>query len=193
MCGIFGYVGKVPEVMLMELALLAESRGPHAFGLLYWKDGLHICKETGKIGNKLAHLQTAVGAAWMIGHCRLATSGNQADVNDTQPLLVDGQAIAHNGNVNQYTELYEGHGYTPYTANDSEALLMLLASQAITMDEVHKHSQPAAVAYYDGKTISLCSTGQPLYLEQTENYHAFCSRKFGNASKLGNDIVNLSI
>ena len=76
MCGVFGWVskngGRVDLKTLRRIAVVTESRGPHAWGMAWLdRDGeLHMYKQTGRISKNLDMLRMARNAVALIGHTR---------------------------------------------------------------------------------------------------------------------------
>jgi hypothetical protein len=133
MCGIFGFIqagaGKGPTLAnLKEMAVAAESRGRHAFGVS-WIDAegrLHCYKQAGRISQHLDVLNLCVGAKAVIGHTRWATHGSIDDNTNNHPHPVDGGWLVHNGIVTNYAELIRDHRLLPQSRCDSEVLGLLI-------------------------------------------------------------------
>ncbi|MFC1959147.1 hypothetical protein ACFLYO_00400 [Chloroflexota bacterium] len=130
MCGVFAYNGPEPVDLrwIQQVAKLAGYRGPYSFGFA-WRgldESWQVYKQVGALDENLDTLERVVGAVQVIGHARLATSGDFRQLENNQPLIKDDVAIAHNGNVYNWQALARMYGFTPETANDSEALLHLI-------------------------------------------------------------------
>ena len=109
MCGILGILGPeraAPDILDGLLAL--QHRGQDAAGVATFDDRVHLRKGFGLVReafgpDEAAGLQGRFG----IGHVRYPTIG-LGDVADAQPMFVNapyGIAMAHNGNVTNFSEL----------------------------------------------------------------------------------------
>jgi hypothetical protein len=133
MCGIFGFImageGKGPTInSLKAMAVAAESRGRHAFGIS-WIDAegrIHCYKQAGRISQHLDVLNLCNGAKAVIGHTRWATHGSIDDNTNNHPHPVDGGWLVHNGIVSNYAELIRDHRLLPQSRCDSEVLGLLI-------------------------------------------------------------------
>lgn len=130
MCGIFGFAGSTPSAqVLVDTALAAGRRGPHSSGLA-WDDrerGIVVSKRPGKIEHHLWTLAATALSSRVIGHCRLATSGEEPeDLADAHPHQVGDTAIVHNGVIREHMAIAARHGVTLATACDSELLAHLI-------------------------------------------------------------------
>jgi len=106
MCGIIGIYGKhdaFPEIY--EGLLTLQHRGQDAAGIATFSNKVHMIKGKGLIRElfnaiNVHELKGNLG----IAHVRYSTVGkNKAE--DAQPLVLNGIAIAHNGNVTNYHQL----------------------------------------------------------------------------------------
>jgi len=145
MCGIVGYTGKMPAgpILLDGLSRL-EYRGYDSAGLAV-RNGDSLA-EVVKATGKLAHLADktdqgrALSGTCGIGHTRWATHGEPSQVNahphvsgncqgsGSGPVESDVVGV-HNGIIENYTELKEKllrHGYTFYSATDTEVVVKLV-------------------------------------------------------------------
>ncbi len=135
MCGIVGIYSHEPVATeLYESLIHLQHRGQDACGILtgnnrfYLKHGLGLVRESIS-SDDIVRLHGNVG----IAHARYPTAGGYSET-DIQPLWIGsprGIALAHNGNLVNYTELAEEicgkqHRHLNSTL-DSEALLLLLA------------------------------------------------------------------
>ena len=100
MCGIWGFMGGkfLDYVTIDEIIRLAGTRGPHAHGAI-WYDGKTWAenKMLGPVENNITYFQ-GLTVRGMLGHCRLATSGDIYNFNGIQPFMYKKFAFAHNGN-----------------------------------------------------------------------------------------------
>lgn len=135
MCGIVGIYSHEPVAAeLYDSLIHLQHRGQDACGILtgddrfYFKHGLGLVRESIS-ADDILRLRGNVG----IAHARYPTAGGYSET-DTQPLWIGsprGIALAHNGNLVNYSELVEDicgkqHRHLNSTL-DSEALLLLLA------------------------------------------------------------------
>lgn len=147
MCGIFGVLaGQDAALAPVEARALAEillrhsqQRGRDASGIaaLNADRGIAIVKRPTNPDHllrlpayaRLIDDATVQPPICLIGHARMATSGDWQDERNNQPLLRDGIALIHNGVIANPEELWQRH---PDPASrqaevDTEALLALLA------------------------------------------------------------------
>lgn len=198
MCGLFGYIGTRLDIGLVNaLAELAETRGPHAYGFA-WRDGrghLQSFKAPGRITAQRGNLLKLLDAPAFIGHCRLSTSGPATDNRNNQPLVMgDGAAalaLAHNGNVYAYRQIYDLHGYVPKTENDSEALLLATFCAFGTLPERAQQGWQTCGAAQQQAALILSAEGlvafrvyQPLFVKTTSTGVYLCSRQIDDTAAL---------
>lgn len=139
MCGIVGIFSHEPVAAEIHDSLIhLQHRGQDAAGILtcderfYTKRGLGLVREIFTQQN-IKPLKGNIG----IGHARYPTAGgyNQADI---QPLWIGsprGIALAHNGNLVNYSEIAAGFRKNHRHLNsslDSEVLLLMLADNLAT-------------------------------------------------------------
>jgi len=189
MCGLFGYIGTRLDIGLVSvLAELAETRGPHAYGFAWWAGSrLHRFTAPGRITAHRNDLLKLLDAPAFIGHCRLFTSGPATTNRNNQPLVMgDGAtalALAHNGNVYGYRQIYDLQGYVPKTENDSEALLLSIFCAFGTLPERVQQGWQACGAEQQQAALVLSREGlaayrvyQPLFIKTTPTGVYLCSR-----------------
>ncbi|MBN2003089.1 MAG: hypothetical protein JXA21_07000 [Anaerolineae bacterium] len=194
MCGLFGYIGTRLDIGLVNtLATLAETRGPHAYGLAWLAgDGkLTTFKAPGRITQHRLDLLKVLDAPAFIGHCRLSTSGAAENNTNNQPLTLGNMALAHNGNVYAYRQIYDLHGYVPKSECDSEALLLEIYSAFGTLPERVLHGwqtigqdSPQAALLLSPAGLAALRHYHPLYHQITPTGVYFCSRPFDDAATL---------
>ncbi len=111
MCGVVGIFGKKEIRASLELydSLIAlQHRGQDSAGIITYNEGFHLHKDLGLVCNvfneqSLFRLKGNIG----IGHVRYSTVGD-GTAGDAQPFLVNspyGIAVAHNGNITNFSEL----------------------------------------------------------------------------------------
>jgi predicted glutamine amidotransferase len=139
MCGIFAYTGITPKAdVLTAAALEAGRRGPHGHGWIARQaDGSYReHRQLGALNGDVGLLTSGPPPRAVLGHARLATVGDWADINQLQPITVDGHAVAHNGTV--YNSPTLGSALLP---TDSAALAFQYA-----MGREQGHAPAAALA-----------------------------------------------
>lgn len=140
MCGVFGAYsrdGRVGEEVYLALIAL-QHRGQESAGVS-WVDrtgSINVKKRMGLVHEALDQNElSAVESSAMIGHVRYPTSGASLSQN-AQPIGANFHggpiAIAHNGNITNYTEIkreLEARGAIFQSTCDSEVILHLIAHQ----------------------------------------------------------------
>ena len=113
---------------LRRIALVTETRGPHAWGIAWYdRDGeLHMYKQTGRISESLDMLKIARDALLLIGHTRWATQGTPDDNRNNHPHASDDGWYVHNGTIPSYRRLIHTHQLVPRTDCDSEVIGLLM-------------------------------------------------------------------
>lgn len=127
MCGIVAYCGATSRERrgtFRQLCCEATIRGLHAFGIAYYYGGrvrvfksLSFVEVMNAIPNPLPER--------IVFHNRYCTSGDFTVMNNNQPLVVDGNALAFNGVVDMGTkaEMERRHSTLLTTENDGELVL----------------------------------------------------------------------
>lgn len=152
MCGIFGYIASDardpnPDLERLKwIALVTQTRGPHAFGLAWIdRDGrLQTFKAPGPAKDHLEALEACRGASIIVGHCRYATHGSPRENANNHPHPSGRGWIVHNGIVHNHEALAEQlleHGLRPDSDCDSEVLALAIAAAAS-----HRQGRQAAAA-----------------------------------------------
>ena len=138
MCGLFAFAGEsgaLDKGLLAAAALQAMKRGPHGWGLRW-----HVPGEGPGAGwfERRSREKLAVevveeipdAADVVLGHCRLATSGDLNNLLGYQPLTAgppeNPTSILHNGNVREYRWLADSIGLKRETDSDSEVIALLI-------------------------------------------------------------------
>lgn len=126
MCGIWGFEGKPDEYQLKGIITRADERGGHGYGFFgITANDQHIYHVShGRVDVDLL-VNLASRCIVGIGHSRLVTSGDMQIMN-SQPVLGDGVAVVHNGNIKEYKMIMYSLGYQPRTNLDSEALIPMI-------------------------------------------------------------------
>lgn len=129
MCGIVGYIGKVPAApILLDGLHRLEYRGYDSSGLATLNGhGLEVRKAVGRIHNLVALVKKQkVGGNIGISHTRWATHGAVTDDNAHPHYDQSGKlAVVHNGVIENYQQLREElveKGHTFRSQTDTEIL-----------------------------------------------------------------------
>jgi len=131
MCGIFGYVGKNPAVLiLLEGLKTLEYRGYDSAGIFI--PGFGVIKSAGPIINLEKKLPSDIAGTSGIAHTRWATHGAPTEKN-AHPHHDVSQSLwlVHNGIIENYRELKEGltvQGIRFESDTDTEVLIKLIGS-----------------------------------------------------------------
>ena len=135
MCGIFGFMsknGRGPDLdLLREIAAVTETRGRHAFGLI-WQTadgGLGTFKRPGAATDGLDDLGMADDAVIVAGHCRWATHGTPDDNRNNHPHASGNGYIVHNGVVLNHEELADQFRLPRTSECDTEVLARMIAKR----------------------------------------------------------------
>lgn len=126
MCGIFAYVGRDPNRMLVtDIVNGAARRGPHGHGwAVSTARGISITRRLGPlepsaddIARDTAALSGPSGTSGiLLGHARMATVGAWDNQDNLQPVIAGDITVAHNGVISNPDDLY------PNAPTDSIAL-----------------------------------------------------------------------
>ena len=110
MCGVVGILSTKKQIAgeLYESLIHLQHRGQDAAGIMTYNERFHVKKGTGLVRDvfdeqNMARLQGKIG----IGHTRYPTVGGFS-IEEAQPVLTSvpyGIAMAHNGNLVNYSEL----------------------------------------------------------------------------------------
>jgi glucosamine 6-phosphate synthetase-like amidotransferase/phosphosugar isomerase protein len=132
MCGVYGFIARGKDGPNMErlrqMALAAETRGPHAFGWAFVnRDGrlLHY-KSPGRVSEHLGLMDELEGCRAVIGHCRYATAGSPDNNLNNHPFACDGGFIVHNGTIPSADRILDRKGLRAVSQCDSELLALLV-------------------------------------------------------------------
>lgn len=193
MCGIFGFVGRSPNIdKLQEIGLLAGTRGMHSWGVAYLSDEkVHSRIGAGLIEKHLGVLKQIRNNTF-IGHCRLGTIGSFADLENSQPIQIGSIASGHNGNIYNYLDLAKTYNIKLEKTVDSEIIPQLLSKGVTTHELVNMIESPFAICVITPAGVEIMRYSLPIFVEKTEEGIYFCSRKFGNATKINErEVYNL--
>jgi len=134
MCGIIGYVGSNPALLVLLQGLeRLEYRGYDSAGVALIENGsLYVEKKVGKIRELVRSLWgKELKAVAGIGHTRWATHGEVCELNAHPHTDNRGEfALVHNGIIENYRELkeeLERQGVEYRSQTDTEAIVHLIA------------------------------------------------------------------
>lgn len=134
MCGIVGFIGKVPAApILLDGLSKLEYRGYDSAGIAVIDgNSLNIKKTKGRIKDlsNITDDGKAVSGTLGIGHTRWATHGEPSDINSHPHSSQSGKiAVVHNGIIENYLSLKEElieKGYTFVSQTDTEVVAHLV-------------------------------------------------------------------
>ena len=106
MCGLFAFTGPAdPDpALLTAAATAAAARGPHGHGWSTTDTVLHA------LGTLNIDAIAALRGPRILGHARLATTGDYRDPTALQPIRVAGHQLAHNGTLRNYRDVLPDYG-----------------------------------------------------------------------------------
>jgi len=200
-CGVFGVLGHPEASTLVALGLHAlQHRGQEGAGIVSF-DGeqFNAHRERGLVGGRFwaedAVRQLRGDAA--IGHVRYSTAGGESDKN-LQPVYADlaggGLAIAHNGNLTNYTALrrrLRKEGAIFQSTSDTETILHLIArcEGGRTMDRLAR-----ALSDVEGAYSLVCLTRKKLIgIRDPYGVRPLVLGKIGDAYILSSETCALDI
>jgi glucosamine--fructose-6-phosphate aminotransferase (isomerizing) len=133
MCGIFGGIinpvntKKTQESFkgdLVVLASAAERRGSDSFGLFYNQTQQYHCETSVLSCKSLLNNINFQEVNVVVGHSRLVTNGCRYH----QPVTTLNSAVAHNGIIINYDDIFEKFRWHPSYDIDSEAILAIYSN-----------------------------------------------------------------
>jgi glutamine phosphoribosylpyrophosphate amidotransferase len=169
MCGVFGFDGSTaPDAdRLRVVASAAARRGPHACGVSWVENGaLRLDRKIGPwAANGAALLAQCAGAHRMVGHFRLATTGDWRNVANNQPLVCGAVAVAHNGNIPGWQAIAARLGIQLRTSCDSELVAHALERHfdAASLASVTVSALPHAILAVRADAFLATRRGLPLF------------------------------
>jgi len=195
MCGLFGFIAADniagPDVdELLQVAQAAAERGPHGWGMVTYhcreEDPTpHEYRRHRELGLPVVSMarvipKAATSALLVVGHCRLATTGHEADPDELQPLkLGPDNWFAHNGTVPDADSIAQSFGMKLTTGNDSEVLgrlatlglggggdVTLVEALSRACNDMTDRDKPFAAAWLVGHKIALVRRGHPLWVSE---------------------------
>ena len=133
MCGIFGGIINPVSTKkthqsfqrsLLSLAASAERRGSDSFGLVYNQAQQYHCETSITSSKALLGRINFQKVDVVVGHSRLVTNG----VRYHQPITTSNVAVAHNGIILNYEDIFAEFGWHPSYDIDSEAILAIYSN-----------------------------------------------------------------
>ena len=190
MCGIIGVTGASdPLQVLLDALALLEYRGYDSAGVVLVGDGDTLWRRRNAVrGRSLETLRAAAsqaprGMTAGIGHTRWATHGAAVEHNAHPHCdCTDNVAIAHNGIIENYQELWEklgAEGHKRSSETDSEVVAHLLERELATgaglaealrrvVGELRGDFALAAVCTQEPEVIAAARRTSPLILGRVE-------------------------
>jgi len=206
MCGIFGIVNNnflgISELdsIIKDLFILSESRGREASGLAIRDDNkIHVLKqpvtaskfiktkEYHQLLNKLT--RESIKQVSIIGHCRLATNGQQESNLNNHPVVKSGAVGVHNGIIVNVDSLYERFDYLNRNSEvDTELFIdllqhlreqgkSLLEAVAETYSYIYGETS-VAVLFNDVSDLLLATNTGSIYFASSDKLTVFASEKY---------------
>jgi asparagine synthetase B (glutamine-hydrolysing) len=157
-CGLFGFTGKAKNYgklmrYMRVLAMETSERGTHATGFAALLDSGEFLGAKAPLPASKFVFEDNFEAAFnseprlFIGHCRLATHGDQSQNKNNHPHISKDRmlAIVHNGIVFQHEKLATSIGAALHGECDSEVILRMVEA-AIPPGEKHGYDKLVNVA-----------------------------------------------
>ncbi len=161
MCGVLGIFSNKPVAEdLYDGIIHLQHRGQDAAGIVTHGERFHLQKGIGYVREifkteDMVRLEGNLG----IGHTRYPTVGSQVSIEDAQPFIVNspyGIAMAHNGDLTNYSELkkelLEKDKYQCNSGCDVEVILNTFASKFHDLDtenDIFENICTAVESVYD--------------------------------------------
>jgi hypothetical protein len=189
MCGVFGFCGPEPDRQLIrDLAALAGRRGPHACGWAFLDTHSGTIKVERRLGSLADHAEHIPASPIVIGHSRLATTGNLSyrNLRDAQPLTLPGAATETRGKVLVHNGVARVNVDGPLdTGCDSEKLLRLTTGATLAFAlGMLPESEPFAVLLASPGGIHAARRLLPLQVRHTKAGTYLCSVPFDGSESL---------
>jgi glucosamine 6-phosphate synthetase-like amidotransferase/phosphosugar isomerase protein len=178
MCGVWGFDnrGTLDLTVVKEIIERADERGGHSYGIFGLKqNGDQFCYKSHGRSNSDLILNLVKDARVVIGHSRLATSGD-LNLFNSQPIVTTDGVLVHNGNIPMSDLIYERYGYRPSTNNDSEALIPMILNKE-SIDNIEGAFLFLKIDYTSHELIKY-NSGLPLFEEQIKDVTYYCSKKW---------------
>jgi len=179
MCGIYGYIGPNADFdVIKNIAILAETRGSHAFGFSYFKTGkLLTFKSTGRVSKGIQQLERVEGSQCIIGYA------GEWNANTLQPITEGSDSsMIFNDNCNTYKSLYRVR-IKAYHKPDSVTLQKALLKSNTNPLPIHEHLSAYTVLAIRNKELFIMNRDLPFFIESINSGVIFCSRKMSENSE----------
>ncbi|WMN77651.1 hypothetical protein NI385_16530 [Vibrio parahaemolyticus] len=186
MCGIFGHVGKTPNIeLLTDLSVLASHRGTDMCGFCINGETKHF------LGRQIPDLSEYAGG-YMLGHYRLYNGVGTFDkLEMAHPITFGDTTIIHNGAVDEPELLSERFGIIGET-HDTKIIAMALESVR-DASSVFAFSGNHAIAIIKNSVFTISVKNMPLFGRWENDDFYFCSKRFERAERIGNREIELMI
>lgn len=172
MCGIFGFVSQRPDILghsardrLVKLLFThSETRGKESSGIAVGTESeFGVLKRNirGKKFGQLPELQTLLNSlhdkpGTLMGHTRMVTNGDAADVNNNQPVVRDQLACIHNGIIVNDAKIWADNAdLQRHYQVDTEIFLALVEKELRTERSLAKAIQRAMTALQGANSMAL--------------------------------------
>lgn len=144
MCGTLGIYSHKPVAQeIYDGIIHLQHRGQDAAGIVTYNEKFHLKKGLGYVREVFqdGDMQNLLGN-WGLGHTRYPTAGSKSNQEDAQPFMVNspyGIAMAHNGDVTNYSELRKELSIVDkFQCNgtcDVEIILNVFASKLLRLNQ----------------------------------------------------------
>lgn len=197
MCGIFGFIGNIPEraredayLFLKHLFIQSNIRGKDASGFAaVHRDSPLIVSKRAVSSNKFVFACSRFRAlknkmpTHFIGHTRAYTSGHPSRGRNNHPFNSQRYSLVHNGTIDKWESLVHSHNIQMRTETDSEVIIRLIDEKddiwsgiQYMVDTVERSSRIAiAVLKHDevkDRRLFLFRTNNPIYVATAPAWRA---------------------
>lgn len=185
MCGIFGWIGKIPtkdkQKMFISLGYKAQQRGTDSTGIFYRdKNGkfqtykfIGAFTEFAERLKKEKKLSEICDSDVLIGHTRQASVG-AVSINNCHPFLIGDWVCVHNGHCSFPTSVNKFWEYIPQGETDSEAIFCDLLTKKLTKEAWTDISGSFNIVMFNYKTgdhiFSTNSLSSNLYVKDSSKF-----------------------
>ena len=197
MCGILGayFLNKDPESLTFAKNLITELkiRGRHSFGIAYYNNhSIEVTKSFELNPNELVDAFDQSDSDCFIYHNRYSTSGDWHDMQNNQPIVVDGVgAIAMNGvlSMKQKEDFESDFNIKTTSDNDAEIFLRKIEHGVNLVDflKSQKDCSFSAILLLDNKIYGLRNNKRPLYFYNFKDKALFLVSTLDTIKRAGGD------
>ena len=197
MCGILGayFLNKDPESLTFTKKLITELkiRGRHSFGIAYYNNhSIEVTKSFELNPDELVDAFDKSGSDCFIYHNRYSTSGDWHDMENNQPIVVDGVgAIAMNGvlSMKQKFEFENEFNIKTVSDNDGEIFLRKIEQGINLIDflKSQKECSFSATLLLNDKIYGLRNNKRPLYFYNFKGKALFLVSTLDTIKRAGGD------